>query len=162
MATVESIKRQCETLFRDHFETYLNTVFDNWHETESFPLPTIRQYIYGGLSGTRTPNQFPALSVLHGRVREVEKWQSNVSEWEAGMALRVHLTNANDEALAKLIDRYFEAVMLLLQAYPRLGGELHKAAHTFEITTTTTEPWENTAFVKGLQIAFWAPFIGPS
>jgi hypothetical protein len=85
-----------------------------------------------------------------------------VSEWEAGMALRVHLTNANDEALAKLIDRYFEAVMLLLQAYPRLGGELHKAAHTFEITTTTTEPWENTAFVKGLQIAFWAPFIGPS
>jgi len=161
MATVESVKKACTTLYRDHFDTYLETVFDNWTETDSLVLPSIGQYVYGELGGTQHPNQFPALLVLSGRVREVMKYQSNVSEWEVQTVIRIHLRHVNTETLSKLVDRFFEATMLLFQAYPKLNGELHKDIYEIEGSVSSTEPWES-SFVKGLQVAFWSPFIGPS
>ena len=162
MATVESIKKACTDLYRDYFDTHLKTVFDNWTETDSVVLPSIGQYIYGGLGGTKAPNQYPALSVLSGRVREVAKFQSNVSEHEVNIALRIHLQHADTETLSKMVDRYYEATMLLLQAYPKLDGEVYKDIHTIEASVSTTDPWENNTFVKGIQIMFWVPFVGPS
>ena len=161
MATIESVKRACITLYRNHFDTHLKTVFDNWTEIDSIPLPSIGQYIYGDLAGTQMPNQYPALMVLSGRVREVTKYQSNVSEWEVAIAIRIHLQHTETETLSKTVDRFFEATMLLLQAYPKLDGEIFKDIYEIEGSVSSTEPWQS-VFVKGLQVGFWAPFIGPS
>ena len=158
--TVEAIKRKCIDLFEDNFAAYLDTVEANWAATDDITLDDIAQFIYGDVISHQMPKLLPAMGVLSGRARELEPLGSWQGLWEVIIALRFILSDANPQTLAKKVDRYAEAAMLLLQAYPSLGSTVNGLG-AFQIMSTRLEG-EEPNFVKGLEVQFRAEYIGRS
>jgi len=159
--TVEAIKRKCLDLFEDNFATYLDTVEASWAATEAITLGDIQKFIYGDILSHEMPKLLPAMGVLSGRARETEPLGSYQGKWEVIVALRFILSDATPQTLAKKVDRYAEASMLLLQAYPSLDSLATRGLGGFQIMTTTLGG-EEPNFIKCLQVQFTARYIGVS
>ena len=156
MATAESIKRKILELFEDDFGTYLDTVETSWASTEDITLDDIREFKYGSSLSERAPKQWPAMAVLSTRGRDTGRMQQ-LAMHELAVVVEIEITDPDREILAKKLDRYQEACILMLDDKKRLEGEV-TAIKGYDYRVSQTGSGQ-TLFYKMLVFGFMVEFI---
>jgi hypothetical protein len=104
----------------------------------------------------KAPKQWPAMCVLSSRGRETGQMQQ-LAMHELAVIVEIEITDADPEILAKKLDRYQEAAILLFDDKKRLDGEVTKIRdYDYRVTQTGSG---KTLFFKMLVFGFVVEFI---